>query len=543
MAAPAEDAGAQPPPIQEPESEPEAQPAAQQLEEPGQAQVLQASLEMRPQPWRGVRKVRKVVMAVPLTPLKHAFKDISADMATSKLRTYLAALEADTALLSSQFPTAGSPPSPKEPAVMLIQPRDLSRTLLSTAEAVKVVRSVAARVHHCDELLEMLRQAVMKDEQRVSESQDTLHKLTSHTNTHRNVLVRCADAMGMGDEVAELLHTPLPLAKPQAARARRVVARPDSAGLPLTIVSDVELEGGGRRWSPSPPPHAAGGCSGRASRRERHLPIASAELIAARAHCASSKMTAWTARHPHTVKFVTRPRKPGLAQSSARSVAEDGSLCSWEAHSTGSISPKAGIPWGKTLDSMGLNERDLESHRRIQHAGSWRGPRAGNSSGRRREPAVSGGTSGGEECAPWRMAVQSNTDLAADAAEAERVRKDALSNISFRNGEAMVLSMPRKVTLHHADGSSGTNGWLTDSEDLDSVATADKKEDVGEQHAAQHRTETLRLRVCVTSDESRTEVKAEAPSDGTNALQHQRLTTPERSSYSKSNLLAVYEHD
>ena len=526
MVAPADEA--QPPAAQqlgpEPEPEPEAQPAAQQME-PGLV-PLEASPERRPRPRRVVRKGRKVVMAVPLTPRKHAFKDISADMATSKLGTYLAVLEADTALLSSQSPTAGSPPSPTEPAVTLIQPRDLSSTLLSAAETAKVVRSVAVRVHHCDELLEMLRQAAIKDEQRVSELQDTHHKLTQQTNKHRDVLVSCADAMGMGDEVAVLLHTTLPLAKPQAAGGRRVVTRPESAGLRLTIVGDVELEGGGRRWSPSPPPSAAGGRGARSS-RERRLPVASAEVSAARPHSASSKLTAWTARHPHTAKFVTRPRKPGLAQSPVRRVAEDASLCSWEAHSTGSVSPRPGNPGGKTLDSLGLTESDLESYRRIQHAGSWRGPRAANApSGRRREePAVPSGTIGGKECAPWLMAVQSNTDLAAEAAEAARVRTDALSNISFRNGEAVALSMPRKVTLRCADGGSGFDRWLTDSEDPDSAAAAGRREGVGEQPAAQHRTETLRLGVGAMSDESRMWDNA-----------------GERS-YSKSNFLAVYERD
>eukprot|EP01043_Picozoa_sp_COSAG02_P026793 COSAG02_NODE_1553_length_11961_cov_5.094335_16_plen_644_part_00 len=472
------------------------------------------------------RKGRKIVVAGPWTPRKHAFKDITADVAMSKVGTHLRVLESDTALLASQSPTAGSLPSPTEAAVTLVQPRDLTSTLLSVSETVKVVRSVAARVHHCDELLDMLHQEAVDDEERRATLLDTHQTLVKQVNKIRGVLLRCADGMGMGDEVAELLHDTLPLPKPRPAGARIVVKKPSTATVPVTVVSDAEAEGGGRCWSPSPPPSTAGGIGSRSS-RQHCLPIGSAESFAARPHTASSNLTAWTDRHPYAVKFATRPRDPGLARPSARSVVEDASFSGWKLDSTSSIlsghedlppkpaSPKAVSPARKTLRSLGLDPSDLESCRRSQHTGSWRQPRVVNASGRRcgKHTGSADVQAGGEESAPWRMAVRDNSDRAAKAAEAEQVREDALSNIGFRNGEPMVLSMPRMVVLHCADE--------TDAEERDLVTNAvDSKDQAQEQHT--HEVEDLR--------------------DSTSASQQPRRATAE-GSYSKSNFLSLYEHD
>lgn len=480
-----------------------------------------------------VRKGRKIVVAEPWTPRKHAFKGITADVAISKLGTHLRVLESDTALLASQSPTAGSLPSPTEAAVEFVQPRDFTSTLLSVSETVNVVRSVAARVHHCDELLEMLQQQAVDDEERRATLQDTHKHLAKQVNKHRDVLRRCADGMGRSDEVAELLHDTLPLPKPRPAGARIAVTRPPTATVPVTVVGDPEVEGGGRCWSPSPPPSTAAGIGGQSSRHPR-LPIGSAESFAARPHTASCNPTAWTKRYPYAVKFATQPRNPGLAPPSTRSGAEEPSLSGWQLDSTSSVlsghenlpptpvSPRGGSQEGKTLRSLGLQAGDLERCRRSKHSGSWRGPRVADASGRRRGKRAGSANvkpGGGKECLPWQTAVQDISDWAAKAAEAEQLREDTLANISFRNGKPMVLTIPHTVTLYCVDEAGG--GRLRYAEDRELVTTAVESED---------------------EEKEEHEETVEDPKDSVSTSRYQRCVATE-GTYSKSNLLSVYEQD
>lgn len=519
--------------------------AGEKPEPVGEVVAAEDTAGEQPEPEQRVaavaRRGQKVVVAGPWTPRRHTFKDVTAEIAMSQLATHLRVLDTDAALLPSQSLTAGSLPSPTAPTVSLVQPRALSITRLSGAETPKVVRSVAARVHHCDELLDMLLQEAAGDVERRSELQGVHRELTKQLNKHRDILVRCADGIGLADEVAELLHDTLPLTRPKLASCRAEVpvpptcSRVDPPTMRLAIVGDAEPEGGGRRWSPSSPPSTAGGLGSRSCWQHR-CPIGSAESFAARPHTASSKLSEWTEQHPLALKYDTRPRKQGLAQTSTTSVSEQDSLSSWRLDSTSSVAlnpepperpaSTAGTSGSMMLGSVTVDASDLEKHRRSRHAGSWRGPRATDSKSSGRRSRRKGASMrrkkdqvGGEDCAAWQMAVQETADQAAEVELARANREVALSKINFRNGEPMVLTMPRAVSLHCNDGTGG--GRPVDAES-ESFLAAHDDQDEEQRRSREHGVVESR--------------------DGINTLQHQPWVAPD-SSYSKSNLLSKYEQD
>jgi hypothetical protein len=507
-----------------------------------------------------------------------ALKKLPAAVTKSQLAMHLAVLDSDAALLASQSPIAGSLPSPAEPAVAMVQPQAYSNAMLGIVETNKLVRSVAARVHHCDELLDMLTQEAedpSNAEQRF-ELEETHRELSKRLSKHRSVLLRAAEAMGHGDEVAELLHHDRmfpPPPPPQQGQARAATKSPGAARRqlprtpPTAPVVGPDAEGGGRRWSPSPPPRY-GSRSGGNSR----LPIGSAESFAARPHTASSGLRKWRTQNPSgSLKFDTRPRNKGLAPQSARTVAEEVSVSGWRLdESTSYVLPLVeqqlnppstpgggggGGGAGEILASLALDPGEMEQHRRSQRTGSWRGPRAspdagrskgssggggGGSGGRRRRK---GGTAkearkGGADCAPWQMALQDNADRAAEAEEAEAKKERALSKIGFRNGEPMLLSMPHPVTLHWADdpsyagggggGGGGDDGLVELGDGGEWTPQSFADDAAGEESVAKEADEIVGG-------------NGAAGGGGTpQVLQQLRQMAPERS-YSKSNLLTMYE--
>ena len=278
-----------------------------------------------------------------------------------------------------------------------------------------------------------------------------------------------------------------------AAAGAQAERRPST--VPAPPVSDVE--GGGRRWSPSPPPRY-----GPRSGRQHMLPIGSAESFSARPHNAgSAQASTWRKRHSKTT-FDTRPRNPGLAPQSARTVAEEVSVSGWrlDATSTSTLMlpgiDGAGAGAGSLLaegteaaatarERQREQEREQERERRRankRNASGWRGPRSaaaaaaagagagggGRSKAKSRgaspvgsDTAAGGDTSGsaaagggggggnvgGGDSLPWQMAIEENAKEAAEQLEHEIAEAREMAKIAYKNGQRVVLSMPKPVSI------------------------------------------------------------------------------------------------